>query len=131
MIYSLELEQHVLAGLIKMPDAYAEIAAILKEEDFYSENTHVNQTIFKVLRMALENGDNIDEIILAQRIVDLNISFEDNLNITKFIQKLGMRRLVIFLHPWQLIWLKKQALDCMYSIFQLKKKLIYFQILLI
>jgi replicative DNA helicase len=93
MIYSYELEQHILAGLIKLPGVYAEIAPIISEGDFYNENSHVHQTIFKVLRMALENGDQIDEIILAQRILDLNISFEDNLDITSFVQKLGMRKI--------------------------------------
>ena len=93
MIFSYELEQHVLAGLIKMPETYAEIASILSEDDFHTEHSQVHQTIFKVLRMALETGDSIDEIILAQRICDLNISFEDNLDITAFIQKLGMRKI--------------------------------------
>ena len=83
----------MLAGLIKMPSAYAEIAPILSEDDFYSASTYVNQTIFKVLRVALQRGDEIDEIILAERIIDLNISFEDNLDITGFIQKLGMRKI--------------------------------------
>lgn len=93
MIYSYELEQHVLAGLLKIPEAYGEIASVISDEDFYNDNSQVNQTIFKVLRMALENGDNIDEIILAQRILDLNISFEDNIDITSFIQNLGLRKI--------------------------------------
>ena len=93
MIYSYELEQHVLSGLLKMSDAYAEVSSILSDADFYAENSQVNTTIFKVLRMALDNGDKIDEIILAQRILDLNISFEDNIDITSFIQKLGMRKI--------------------------------------
>ncbi len=93
MIYSYELEQHVLAGLLKIPEVYGEIASIISDEDFYSEQTQVNQTIFKVLRMALENGEAVDEIILAQRILDLNISFEDNLDITSFIKNLALRKI--------------------------------------
>ena len=67
MIYSYELEQHVLAGLLKIPEVYGEIASIISDEDFYSEQTQVNQTIFKVLRMALENGEAVDEIVMNQR----------------------------------------------------------------
>jgi len=93
MIYSYELEQHVLAGLIKIPECYSEVATIVSVEDFYSENTQVHQTIFKVLKISLDNGDPVDEIVVAQRILDLNISFEDNLDITSYIQKLGMRKI--------------------------------------
>ena len=93
MIYSYELEQHVLSGLLKLSDVYAEVATILNYEDFYSENSQVHQTIFKVVKMALDNGEDIDEIIVSQRILDLNISFEDNIDITSFLQKLGMRKI--------------------------------------
>ena len=75
MIFSYELEQHVLAGLIKMPQAYSEISSIISEEDFYTESSSVNQTIFKVLRLSLDKGEYIDEIVLSQRILDLHISF--------------------------------------------------------
>lgn len=93
MIYSYELEQHVLSGLLKLPDAYSSVASFLNSEDFYSENSHVHSTIFKVLKMSLDSGDAIDEIILSQRILDLSISFEDNINITDFIQTLGMKKI--------------------------------------
>ena len=93
MIYSYELEQHALSGLIKIPEAYSEVASFLNAEDFYSENSHVHETIFKVLKMALDTGDAVDEIVIAQRILDLNISFEDNINITDFIQTLGMKKI--------------------------------------
>ena len=93
MIYSYELEQHVLSGLIKIPEVYSEVASVLSSEDFYAETSHVHQTIFKVLKMSLDNGDSVDEIVVAQRILDLNISFEDNLDITTYIQKLGMRKI--------------------------------------
>jgi replicative DNA helicase len=93
MIYSYELEQHVLSGLLKLPDCYPDVATIINSEDFYSENSAVHQTIFKVVKMALDNGEEIDEIIVAQRLLDLNINFEDNIDITSFLQTLGMKKI--------------------------------------
>ena len=37
MIYSFELEKQLLAGLIKYPDRYADIADFITEKDFWSE----------------------------------------------------------------------------------------------
>ena len=92
-INSKELEQHLLAGLIQHPDAYVEISIGIGDEDFYSEETKVHQTIFRVLRAALESGEELDEIVLSQRVKQFNISFEDNVDLTHYIQSLGMRKI--------------------------------------
>ena len=39
MIYSYELEQHLIAGLIKYPESYPLIAAFINQDDFYDKNT--------------------------------------------------------------------------------------------
>ena len=65
MIYSYECEQQLLAGLIKHPKVYAEIAIFIAEDDFFSESSLVNKTIFCVLRQALSAGEQIDEVILC------------------------------------------------------------------
>jgi replicative DNA helicase len=93
MICNYELEQHLLAGLIKYPEAYTEIAAFISEKDFHSEDSSVNQTIFSVLKSSLDGGESLDEIVLAQRVRSLGISFEDNINITDYIKALGLRKI--------------------------------------
>ena len=93
MVYSYELEQHLLAGLIKHPESYPLIAAFISDKDFFDKNTIVNKTIFCVLRQALENGETLDEIILSQRVDSLGISFEDNINICDYIKALSMRQI--------------------------------------
>ena len=50
MIYSNELEQHVLAGLIKYPELFADIDTFIDENDFYEEDSIVNKTIFRIIR---------------------------------------------------------------------------------
>jgi len=93
MIHSLDYEQHLLAGLMKYPNLYVEVAPFISEQDFYDENSLVNKTIFCVLKQALESGEILDEVILAQRVSSLGISFEDNLNIGDYIKALSMRKI--------------------------------------
>ncbi len=93
MIYSYELEQHLIAGLIKHPESYPLVAAFIDENDFFDKNTIVNRTIFCVLRQSLEASDALDEVLLAQRVQSLNISFEDNINISDYIKALSMRQI--------------------------------------
>jgi len=93
MVYSYELEQHLLAGLIKYPESYPLIAAFVSEKDFFEKNSIVNKTIYCVLRQSLENGEAVDEIILSQRVDSLGMSFEDNINIADYIKGLSMRQI--------------------------------------
>jgi len=59
MIYSYDLETQLLAGLIKYPDRYAEVASFISEKDFWSESSKINRTIFSVLKQAIDNGEAI------------------------------------------------------------------------
>ena len=74
MVYSYELEQHLLAGLIKYPESYPLIAAFITKDDFFSQNTTVNKTIFCVLRQSLEASEVLDEVLLSQRVKSLERS---------------------------------------------------------
>jgi replicative DNA helicase len=93
MVYSYELEQHLIAGLIKFPESYPLIASFIDDKDFFNKNTIVNKTIFCILRQSLEKGEALDEVILTQRVKSLNISFEDNINISDYIKALSMRQI--------------------------------------
>ena len=93
MIHSLDYEQHLLAGLIKYPNVYVEVAPFISEQDFYDDSSLVNKTIFCVLKQALESGEILDEVILTQRVNSLGISFEDNLNVGDYIKALSMRKI--------------------------------------
>ncbi len=91
MIYSHELEQHLLAGLIKHQDAFFEISNLINEKDFRADSSEVNRTIFKVLKQAIEGGEKIDDVLISQRIKELNISFEGGLNVFDYLKSLSMR----------------------------------------
>ena len=92
MLYSLEVEKQLLAGLIQHPDTYAEICDFISEADFYSEETVVHKTIYHILRKCMESNEKIDEIIIAQRIKEIGISFEDNIDIFDYLRSLALRK---------------------------------------
>jgi len=46
-----------------------------------------------VLKQAVENGENIDDIVLTQRVKSLGISFEDNIEPLDYIQSLSLRKI--------------------------------------
>ena len=90
MIYSHELEQHLLSGIIKHPESFFEISNLIEESDFRA-NGEVNKTIFKITKQALEAGESIDDVIISQRIKELNISFDENVNVFDYLKSLSMR----------------------------------------
>ena len=92
MIYNFELEKQLLAGLIKEPDTLAEISNFIGNSDFYSKQSSLHSTIFRVIQQAINSGDEIDEVIIAQRVNDVGLSFEDNLNPSDYIKSLALRK---------------------------------------
>jgi replicative DNA helicase len=92
MIYNFEIEKQFLAGLIKEPEAFAQIANFISASDFYSEQSNLHSTIFTIIKQAIEAGDEIDEIIIAQRVNSIGLSFEDNINPSDYIKSLALRK---------------------------------------
>ncbi|MDB4352900.1 hypothetical protein OAA60_05675, partial [Porticoccaceae bacterium] len=48
--------------------------------------------VFRIIQQAIDAGDEIDEIIVAQRVNDLGLSFEDNLKPSDYIKSLSLRK---------------------------------------
>jgi replicative DNA helicase len=92
MIYNFEIEKQFLAGLIKDPDSFCQIANFISASDFYSDQSNLHSTIFTIIKQAIEAGNEIDEIIIAQRVNSIGLSFEDNLNPSDYIKSLALRK---------------------------------------
>ena len=92
MIYNLELEKQLLAALIKEPESYCEISNFINHKDFYSEDSSLHSSIFTIIKQAIDSGDQIDEVIVAQRVSSLNLSFEERLNPSDYVRSLAMRK---------------------------------------
>ena len=93
MIFSYDLEKKVLSGILQHQHKWEEISSFLNESDFYFEDSKVNVSIFKLLKNALNNAEDIDETILIQRIDQLKASFPDSIDISEYIFSLAFYKI--------------------------------------
>jgi|TARA_Y100001963_G_scaffold159106_1_gene261331 replicative DNA helicase len=89
-IYSLKIEKHVLSGLIKHPNLFADVEKFVTEKDFYND---VHRTIFCVIRSILLNGGKLDKVLLAEKIKNLGVSFKDEIDIYSYVDNLGFSQI--------------------------------------
>ncbi len=87
MVYSQDLEKHVIGGLVKHQEVYPEISSFLNEDDFVHD---LNKTIFSLIKNALDNRQTIDKAILSARLKNLGIAFRDNLDPSDYINALSL-----------------------------------------
>ena len=85
MIYSIQVERHVLSGLIKYQNLFAEVDIFLNDTDFFNE---VHSTIYSVYKSIAHKGERVDKVLLAEKIKNLGISFKDDINIFDYIENL-------------------------------------------
>jgi replicative DNA helicase len=93
MIYSYEIEKQVLAAFMQKPKIFIDFLDVLSEKDFYSKSSLLHKTIFIILKSATQKGEDIDEVVLCQRIKDLGIKFEEDINIIDYVKSLSMRKI--------------------------------------
>jgi replicative DNA helicase len=93
MIFSYEIEKKVLSGLLQHPEKWEEVSSFLNDSDFYSEDSKVNISIFKLIRNALDNAEIIDETILIQRLDQLKVSFPDSIDISEYVFSLAFYKI--------------------------------------
>lgn len=91
MVFNLNLEERLLAGLIKYPNSYHDICSFINENDFASDENKVTKTIFNILKDYCEKNQKVDYLILSERIKDLGISFAQDINISDYIYSLTLR----------------------------------------
>ena len=89
-IYSLQVEKHVLGGLIKHPNIFPDVELFLTEEHFYSP---VHGTIYLVIRSSLLDGERIDKVLIANKIKNLGVTFKDEINIFDYVDNLGFTQI--------------------------------------
>ena len=88
--YSLQLEKHALGGLIRHPKALAEVDRWISEKDFYSE---VHSVIFSVIKNTILEKQEIDKVLLSERITNLGISFKDDIKIFDYIESISFTQI--------------------------------------
>jgi replicative DNA helicase len=85
-LHSLQIEKHVIGGLIQNQDVIPEIESFVKEKDFVAQP---HSTIYSCITSSYLNNEKIDKVILAQKIKNLGISFKDNINIFDYIESIS------------------------------------------
>ena len=69
MIYSLQVERHVLSGLLKYQDLFADIDVFLSENDFFNDVHSAIYSVFKNIKYKGEyNNTNKVDIIISNHI---------------------------------------------------------------
>lgn len=86
-LFDLDMERGALAGLIKYPQIYADIASNISDSDFY----HIDhQNIYSVLSKMIEGGEKTDSFLIAGRIKNYGIRFKDGVDIYDYIDTLSL-----------------------------------------
>jgi replicative DNA helicase len=89
-IYSVQVERHVLGGLIRNPEIFFDISKFISEKDFFND---VHSTIFSCIKDELNKNNKIDKVLLAQKIKNLGISFKDEIDIFSYIDALALTQI--------------------------------------
>jgi replicative DNA helicase len=90
MIYSSQVERHVLSGLIKYQNLFADVDVFLNESDFFHE---VHSIVYAVYKNTRYKGEKVDKVLLAEKIKNLGISFKDDINIYDYIDNLSFSQI--------------------------------------
>ena len=91
-MFSLQIEKHVIGGLLKNPEVLADIEPFVSEKDFYNK---AHSTIFKVIKNSILTQENIDSVLVAQKIKDCGAansfkeSFGNDVSIFDYIDNLS------------------------------------------
>lgn len=85
-LYSIQVEKHILGGLIQHPEALADIDGFISEQSFYAKPHDV---IYSCIRSSILNNEKIDKVLLAQKIKNLGISFKEDIDIFGYIESIS------------------------------------------
>jgi replicative DNA helicase len=84
-IRSVNVEKHVLAGFIKHPQSYHDVAHFINEQDF----TNGHKTIFGVIKNQIIHNQPLDAVIIAEKMKNLGINFnKPDFNIFDYVESL-------------------------------------------
>jgi replicative DNA helicase len=88
-IKSIDIEKHVLAGLMKHPEVFFEVSHFIDENDFSSGH----KTIFSVIKGQISKNLQVDAVIIAEKIKNLGINFKQDFNIYDYVDSLSFLKI--------------------------------------
>lgn len=82
---SIQLEQSFLAALIKNPETFFDVDCFISEIDFTND---INSTLFSIIRQICHSKERLDKVIIAQKIKNLGISFQSDVDVYDYIDSI-------------------------------------------
>lgn len=86
---SKQLERHLLAGLFSCPEVFPDIDLKINEHDFVYLP---HKKIYGVIKSILLKGEDLDKIIVSQKVGNLGCVFEDQINIYDYIDNITFNK---------------------------------------
>jgi replicative DNA helicase len=84
VIYNLKFEKIILAGILQYPEMFPDLACIINVNDF-SKN---NKAVYTIMSNLADKREGINKTILAERLKNLSINFDD-IDSTTYIDSLA------------------------------------------
>lgn len=85
-LFSIELEKHLLGGLINHPECFPDLDGFLSEKDFHSTE---HQVIYSTLKQILSENSNFDKVILTHKVKGIGVKFKGDLDIGEYIEAIS------------------------------------------
>lgn len=85
---SVQLERRALAGLLVFPSLFSQLQ--LENSDFTDK---VHESIFKTIEQALDNAEDIDHQIIANKISSFGITYKNEINIYDYLESLSLTKI--------------------------------------
>jgi replicative DNA helicase len=89
-LYSVDLERHLLGGLINNPNSIAQVDGFLTESDFKSSEHSV---IYSSIKQILEEKRDLNLPILIHRVESLGIKFKGEMDIGEYIDSISFKKM--------------------------------------
>jgi replicative DNA helicase len=85
-LYSIQVERHVLGGLIQNSQIFSDIEGFVSEKAFFIKPHDV---IFSCIRSSFLNNEKLDKVLLAQKVQNLGITFKEDVSIFDYIESIS------------------------------------------
>lgn len=84
-LYSLQSEKHALSSICRNPDILYEIDGWFTSTDFYQD---IHATIYTIVKQIILNKEQLDGVLVAQKIANLGIKFNQEISIYDYVNSL-------------------------------------------
>jgi replicative DNA helicase len=85
-LYSIQVEKHVIGGLIQNPSIFTDVESFVSEKAFFVKPHDV---IFSCIRSSILNNEKIDKVLLAQKVQNLGIALKEDITIFDYIEAIS------------------------------------------